>query len=133
LIDTYLKETEMTSIFAASTKFFKCAGPLVVVSMLGMASSVMAADVDADAATALAKKNDCMKCHAIDKTKKGPSYKKVAAKYKGKTAEGEEKILKNITTGPKVKLEDGTEEDHKIIDSKDPKAIKNLVDWILAQ
>ena len=38
-----------------------------------------------------------------------------------------------ITTGPKVKLEDGTEEEHKIIDSKDPKAIKNLIDWILSQ
>lgn len=123
----------MTSIFAAPTKFLKFVGPPVVVCILGMAGSAMAADVDADAATSLAKKNDCMKCHAVDKTKKGPSYKKVAAKYKGKTAEGEEKILKNITTGPKVKLEDGTEEEHKIIDSKDPKAIKNLIDWILAQ
>jgi cytochrome c len=123
----------MTSIFAAPTTFLKFVGPMVVVSFLGMATSAMAADVDADAALSLAKKNDCMKCHAIEKTKKGPSYKKVAAKYKGKTAEGEEKILKNLTTGPKVKLEDGTEEEHKIIDSKDPKAIKNLIDWILAQ
>lgn len=123
----------MTFTFAAPATFLKTVAPLVAVAMLGLASNVMAADVDADAAMALAKKNDCLKCHAIDKTKKGPSYKKVAAKYKGKTAEGEEKILKNITTGPKVKLEDGTEEEHKIIDSKDPKAIKNLIDWILAQ
>ena len=36
-----------------------------------------------EAAQALAKKNDCFKCHAIDKEKKGPSYKKIAAKYKG--------------------------------------------------
>jgi cytochrome c len=98
-----------------------------------MSFNVQAADaVDADAAQALAKKNDCFKCHAIDKTKKGPSFKKTAAKYKGK-ADGPDKILKNITTGPKVKLEDGTEEEHKIIDSKDPKAIKNLIDWILSQ
>lgn len=88
--------------------------------------------VDADAAQALAKKNDCFKCHAIDKEKKGPSYKKIAAKYKGK-AEGEEKVLKNMTTGPKVKLDDGTEEEHKIINTKDAAALKNLSGWILSQ
>jgi len=105
---------------------------LAMAALLGMCGSAVAADVDADAALALAKKNDCMKCHAIDKTKKGPSYKKVAAKYKGK-ADGEEKVIQNITTGNKVKLEDGTEEDHKIIDTKDSKALKNLVQWILSQ
>lgn len=90
------------------------------------------AAVDADAAQALLKKNDCTKCHAVDKTKKGPSWKKVAAKYKGK-ADGQEKAIKNMTTGSKVKLEDGTEEEHKVIDTKDPAALKNLADWILAQ
>lgn len=90
------------------------------------------AAVDADAAQALAKKNDCFKCHAVDKTKKGPSLKKIAAKYKGK-ADGQDKVIKNITTGPKVKLEDGTEEEHKVIDTKDPAQLKNLADWILSQ
>lgn len=90
------------------------------------------AAVDAGAAQALAKKNDCFKCHAVDKTKKGPSMKKIAAKYKGK-ADGQEKGIKNITTVHKVKLEDGTEEEHKIIDTKDQAAIKNLVDWMLSQ
>ncbi|WP_233505758.1 c-type cytochrome [Rhodoferax lacus] len=123
----------MTTNFANPAKAFKVLAPLVAMGLLCISSGVLAAEVDADAALALAKKNDCTKCHAVDKTKKGPSYKKVAAKYKGKMAEGEEKILKNITTGPKVKLEDGSEEEHKIIDSKDPKAIKNLIDWILAQ
>jgi cytochrome c len=100
---------------------------------IGLIASGAHAAVDEDAAKALAKKNDCFKCHAIDKTKKGPSYKKIAAKYKGKEAEGEQKIHKNITTAPKVKLEDGTEEDHKIIDTKDQAEIKNLIQWILAQ
>ena len=90
------------------------------------------AAVDADAAQALAKKNDCFKCHAVDKTKKGPALKKIAAKYKGKP-EGQEKLIKNFTTGPKVKLEDGTEEEHKIIDTKDVAQLKNLADWILSQ
>lgn len=106
---------------------------LCAASAIGLllATSSLAA-VDEDAAKALAKKNDCFKCHAIDKTKKGPAYKKIATKYKGKEAEGEQKIIKNITTGPKVKLEDGTEEDHKIIDTKDQAEIKNLVHWILS-
>ncbi|MBU1690346.1 MAG: c-type cytochrome [Gammaproteobacteria bacterium] len=79
----------------------------------------------------LLKKNDCLKCHAFDKTKKGPSYKKIAAKYKGKEAEGEVKMYKNITLGQKVKLEDGKEEEHKIIDAKDEKEFKALIKWIL--
>ncbi|MCX7148917.1 MAG: c-type cytochrome [Rhodocyclales bacterium] len=90
------------------------------------------AAVDEAAAQALAKKNDCFKCHAVDKNKKGPSLKKIAEKYKGK-ADGEEKAIKNMTTGPKVKLEDGTEEEHKIIDTKDPKELKNLAQWILSR
>ena len=90
------------------------------------------AAVDADAAQALAKKNDCFKCHAIDKTKKGPSYKKISAKYKEKKM-GEAEAIKQMTEGKKVKLEDGSEEDHKIIDSKDQAALKNLAQWILAQ
>jgi cytochrome c len=126
------KESAMKSPITATATLLKLVSPLLAGALLSLSFGAIA-EVDADAAQALAKKSDCLKCHAIDKTKKGPSYKKVAAKYKGKTAEGEEKILKNITTGPKVKLEDGTEEEHKIIDSKDPKAIKNLIDWILSQ
>ena len=95
------------------------------------------AAVDADAAQALAKKNDCMKCHALNKDKKGPSYKKIADKYKGK-ADGQEKTIKNMTVASKVKLDDGTEEDHKVIKldpakPADMAAIKNLADWILSQ
>ena len=96
-----------------------------------VSSPAVAGGVDAEAASALAKENGCFKCHALDKTKKGPSYKKIAAKYKGK-ADGEEKLIKNFTTGPKVKLEDGTEEEHKIIDTKDMKQLKNLANWILS-
>ena len=96
------------------------------------AMSPAQAAVDADGAQALFKKNDCTKCHSVDKTKKGPALKKIAAKYKGK-ADGQDKVIKNMTTGPKVKLDDGTEEDHKVIDTKDAAALKNLADWILSQ
>lgn len=101
----------------------------VALTVLTLAPAYAA--VDADAAQALAKKNDCFKCHAVDKTKKGPSLKKISEKYRGK-ADGQEKAIKNMTTGPKVKLEDGTEEEHKVIDTKDMAQLKNLADWILS-
>ena len=100
------------------------------VATLFFPSGAMA--LDEEAAKALAKKNDCTKCHAVDKDKKATSYKKIAAKFKGK-ADAEEKLVKSITSGPKVKLIDGTEEDHKMINTKDAKEIKNLVQWILSQ
>ena len=114
------------------SSIFKGAVAGVAFAVSALVSPASAQGFDADAAQALAKKNDCMKCHSVDKDKKAPSYKKIAAKYKGKP-DGEEKATKNITTGPKVKLEDGTEEEHKIINTKDPAAIKNIVNWILSQ
>lgn len=87
---------------------------------------------DQDAAKAVAKRNDCFKCHAIDKSKKGPSFQKIAEKYKGK-ADAESKLTDQITKLHMVKLEDGTAAEHKVIDTKDPQEIKNLLDWIRAQ
>ena len=108
------------------------ASVLLVLTVLVAASNLRAEPIEAAAAQALAKKNDCFKCHAMDKTKKGPSIKKIAEKYRGK-ADGQEKAIKNMTTGPKVKLDDGTQEEHKIIDTKDMKELKNLANWMLAQ
>ena len=100
--------------------------------LLALSAAVPAhAAVDEDAAKALAKKNDCLKCHAADKDKKGPSMKKIAEKYRGKP-DGVEKAIKNMTEGKKVKLTDGSEEDHKIIETKDPKELKNLAEWYLS-
>jgi cytochrome c len=107
------------------------ASAVLTVSAALFVTTASAAEIDADAAKSLAKRNDCFKCHAVDKTKKGPSYKSIAIKYKGK-ADAEGKLIKQITTAPKVKLEDGTEEEHKIIDTKDQKEMKNLVGWILS-
>lgn len=107
------------------------AGALSCAALLFASSVSRAADFDAGAAQAFAKDSECFKCHTLDKTKKGPSYKKIAAKYKGK-ADAEAKLLKHLTTGPKVKLEDGTEEEHKIIDSKDEAEARNLVRWVLS-
>jgi cytochrome c len=90
------------------------------------------AAVDADAAVKLAKESGCTKCHTVDKAKKGPAYQKTAAKYKGK-ADGEAKLIEIVTKSPKVKMDDGSEEEHKAVTTKDPAQVKNLVQWILAQ
>jgi len=67
----------------------------------------------------------------VDKKKDGPAWKEVAAKLKGKP-DAEAKLIKHLTTGPKIKLEDGSEDEHPIVKTKDQAAIKNLVDWILS-
>ncbi len=89
------------------------------------------AQVDADAAEALAKKNACFKCHANDKAKIGPPYKRIAARLKTKP-DGVETIIEHITTGPLIELPDGSHEKHKIIDTRDPKELNNLARWILS-
>lgn len=99
--------------------------------MLGTAAPSFAAEVDADAAQALLKKNDCGKCHAVDKKKEGPSFKETAAKRKDK-AGAEDELYKHLTTNPKVKV-DGKEEEHKALKSKDEAEARNLVRWILSR
>lgn len=100
--------------------------------LLAIAAAAPAhAQVDAAAAQVLAKRNDCFKCHAIDKTKKGPAYKRIAARLKTKP-DGVEVIVDHITSGRLVELEDGTEENHKIIDTRDPNELRNLALWILS-
>jgi cytochrome c len=104
-------------------------------AILGLTGAVLfspvAAALDADAAQALAKKEGCLKCHAIDKKKEGPSLKEIGAKYKGK-ADAEAKISHQITSGEKVKLADGTEEEHKVIKTKDKGELSNLIAWIIS-
>ena len=102
------------------------------VLLLGFAAAGLArAQVDAGAAQALAKRNDCFKCHAIDKTKKGPAYKRVAARLKTKP-DGVEVIVEHITSGRLVELEDGTTEPHKVVDTTEQAELKNLARWILS-
>lgn len=49
---------------------------------------------------ALAKKNLCMSCHAVDKKMIGPSFKEIAAKHKG-DAGAEAKLVNAINKGSK--------------------------------
>jgi cytochrome c len=110
----------------------------MITALAGAAFALLAPPahaVDNDAALALARQNNCLKCHAVDKEKDGPSYKSVAAKYKGK-ANAETRLVEHITSGEKAKFADGHEEEHKIVKTSPPKdmaQVKNLVQWILAQ
>ena len=91
--------------------------------------------LDEEAAKSLARQNNCLKCHAVDKDKDGPSFQKTAAKYKGK-ADAESKLINHLTSGEKAKFPDGHEEEHKIVKTspaKDMAQVKNLVQWVLAQ
>ena len=114
------------------TKSFlqQAAMPLVVLAAI--VASPIARAVDDDAAQALARQNNCFKCHSVEKKKDGPAFKEVAAKYKGK-ADAQERIVHHLTSGEKAKFPDGHEEDHKIIKAKDPAEVKNLADWILSR
>jgi len=67
----------------------------------------------------------------VSADKDGPSFKKTAAKYKGK-ADAESALYKHLTTGPTVKV-DGKEERHEIIKSKDDREIKNAIAYILSR
>jgi cytochrome c len=92
---------------------------------------VAAQNVDAAAAEALAKKSGCLKCHAADRKKDGPSFKETAAKYKGKP-DAEDKIVAHLTTNPKIKVDD-KEELHDSLKTKDEAAVRNVARWILSR
>jgi cytochrome c len=71
----------------------------LLLTIAAAGSLLVAAQVNAaDAAQALAQKSGCLACHSIDKKVLGPSYKDVAAKYKGdKTAEA--KLVEKVKKG----------------------------------
>lgn len=73
-----------------------CVMSLVVAASLARAAPSLAAD---DAAVkALAQKNNCLACHAVDKKLVGPAYKDVAAKYKGDEA-AEARLIEKVKKG----------------------------------
>jgi cytochrome c len=102
----------------------------IAISLAVFCFSVQA-EVDADAAKAFAKQNNCFRCHGVDKDKDGPAFNKTAAKFKA-DPKGEEKLLHHLSSGEKAKFPDGHEEDHVILKSDDAKETKNLVEWILS-
>lgn len=85
------------------------------------AAAVLCAGV-AQASADLAKSAGCMKCHDIDKKKKGPAFQDSAKKYKGK-ADAEALMFKSITD-PKG--------DHpELPDTAKPDDTKAILKWIV--
>ena len=65
---------------------------LAAVTLMAFACTGVWANAD------LAKKNNCLACHAVDKKIVGPAYQDVAKKYAGQ-ADAEATLAKNIKTG----------------------------------
>ena len=81
----------------------------------------------------LLKKNNCMKCHAPDRKKDGPSYKELGEKYRAKPeAEAQAELRKHITTLSKVEVK-GKEETHEPLKTTKEEEIAAVVQWILSR
>lgn len=89
---------------------------IVLMSLISLACSAPAL-----AQEALAKANGCMNCHAVDSKKAGPSFKDVAAKYKGK-ADAEQMLVTKI----------GGAKGHPATKAS-PADLKSIVQWVLTQ
>lgn len=101
-------------------------------ALAGVSTGALAADIEA--AKDLVEQNNCKQCHGIKKDKDGPSFLKTADRLRGK-AGAEAEIVTHLTSGKKIKLADGTSEDHKIIKTMPPKdmaQIKNVAQYILS-
>lgn len=108
--------------------------PVVGAALSGLLLCGPALALDVDAAKALSQSNNCTQCHGIKKDKDAPAFLKIAEKYKGK-AGAEDELVKHVTSVKKVKLADGTQEDHKVVKTippNDQAQIRNLIKWVLA-
>jgi cytochrome c len=63
-----------------------------------LVASALMISAPAFASKEIASKNACMGCHAVDKKVVGPSYKDIAAKYKGQ-ADAVDKLAKKVKAG----------------------------------
>ncbi|HEY0846779.1 MAG TPA: c-type cytochrome [Noviherbaspirillum sp.] len=115
---------------------------VIAAGALVMSSAVLASDdvpvvkaavtIDSDAAESLARREGCLKCHGATKDKEGPSFRKIASRFRGKP-DAEEKVLKHLRSGDMVKFSDGEEEEHRILRSQDADAVANMIRWILSR
>ena len=88
---------------------------------LGVSGQVLADE-------ALAKAKNCMSCHAVDKKLVGPSYKDVAAKYKG-DAGAAEALAAKVKAGGKGVWGQIPMPPNNVT----PEEAKKLATWVLAQ
>ena len=97
---------------------------LATAALTTLAISALAADE-----SALAGKNGCLACHAVDKKIVGPAYQDVAAKYHG-DAGAEAKLIEKVKKGGQGVWGDiPMPPNSPMVKDAD---IKKLVDWILS-
>jgi len=99
---------------------------VVIIATMAAAGIVMAGQAQAD--EALAKAKNCMACHAIDKKLVGPSYKDVAAKYKG-DAKAPAMLAAKVKAGGKGAWGEIPMPPNNVT----PEEAAKLVAWVLAQ
>ena len=99
----------------------------VITASAATLALLVAGTVQAD--EKLAQANGCMTCHQIDKKVLGPSYKDVAAKYKGDKA-AEATLVKKVKDGGKGVWGDMIMPPNAHVKDAD---IAAIVKWILAQ
>lgn len=92
------------------------------------AAALMAAGT-ASADQALAQKSACLACHAVDKKVVGPSFKEVAAKYKG-DAGAAAKLAEKVKKGGSGVWGQVPMPPNAAVKDED---IKTLVAWVLSQ
>jgi cytochrome c len=93
------------------------------------AAGGMAGSWPAAASEELAKKHACFACHAVDKKLVGPSYKDVAAKYRG-DAGAEAKLADKVKKGSQGIWGQVPMPPNAAVPDADVRA---LVKWILSQ
>jgi len=93
------------------------------------AAAAIPASLPAHAQEELAKKHACLACHAVDKKLVGPSYKDVAAKYRG-DAGAEAKLVDKVKKGSQGTWGQVPMPPNAGVPDADVRA---LVKWILSQ
>jgi cytochrome c len=100
-----------------------------LVTILAATAAALTISLPAGAQEELAKKHNCLACHAVDKKVVGPSYKDVAAKYRGdKTAEA--KLFDKVKKGGVGVWGQIPMPPNATVPDED---IKTLVKWVLSQ
>ena len=94
---------------------------------LFVSAALLASAGNALASEELAKKHGCLACHAIDKKVIGPSYKEVAAKYKGEKG-AEAKLIGKVKDGGQGTWGQIPMPPNSSVSDAD---IKTLVKWVL--
>ena len=101
----------------------------VVALAAGLAWTPVSQAQDAKAAEAALKSNGCLKCHSVSADKDGPSYKSVAAKYKG-NAKAAATLEADLKKG--AMQVDGKDKKHAAFKGSDAD-LKQVVSYILSR